>query len=99
MRRYKVWEYTVSHSQLLLRSPREDGYPTRIDVLFKGVSFLQLPVWFDIESIDEISPAEVRSIGGEDALKALTHERKGFVLRSPSGDALVVALVMGLCRG
>lgn len=93
-RRYVIWEYAVTHAQLLLRSQRDNDNPTRIDVLFKGVSFLHMPDGLDIESIDEVSPAEVRSIGGEDALKALTYDRKGFRLRSPSGDALVVALVM-----
>lgn len=94
MRRYVLWEYTVSHGQLLLRSARDNDNPTRIDVLFKDVGFLHMPDGLDIESIDEISAAEVRAIGGEDALKALIHKRKGFRLRSPSGDALVVALVM-----
>ncbi|WP_328414580.1 hypothetical protein OG470_20565 [Micromonospora sp. NBC_00389] len=37
-RRFRLWAQTVSHGQLLLRSPRSSDHPTRIDVLFKPVS-------------------------------------------------------------
>lgn len=40
--------YFKGHSQLLLRAPRHSGplataYPTRVDILFKGVQFVKLP--------------------------------------------------------
>ena len=37
-RMFRLWAQTVSHGQLLLRSPRSYIHPTRIDVLFKPVS-------------------------------------------------------------
>jgi hypothetical protein len=42
-RRFQVWLYTVSHAQLLLRSVKASGQPTRIDLLFKNVHALDLP--------------------------------------------------------
>jgi hypothetical protein len=36
----------VSHSQLLLRSNRDDNHPTRVEV-FKGVEGLDIPSAFD----------------------------------------------------
>jgi hypothetical protein len=42
-RRFQVWLYTVSHAQLLMRSVKTSGQPTRIDLLFKDVHALDLP--------------------------------------------------------
>ena len=46
-RRFQLWEYRVSHGQMLLRSvpPGEDA--TNVDVLFWGVSRIDLPTRFD----------------------------------------------------
>jgi hypothetical protein len=41
-RMFKVWGYSVSHSRLLLRSPMEDGYATRIDLFFARVARMLL---------------------------------------------------------
>jgi hypothetical protein len=46
-RHFQVWRFTVSHSQLLLRSVKGRGHSTRIDVLFKGVDTIELPTSFD----------------------------------------------------
>lgn len=46
-RRFQVWTYLVSHSQLLLRSTKEDGYSTRVDVLFRDVVWVSFPTLFD----------------------------------------------------
>ena len=42
-RLFQVWRYTVSHHQLLLRSNKTDGDGTRLEVLFKDVSFMAVP--------------------------------------------------------
>ena len=41
-RTFQVWSYSVSHSQLLLRSNRTGGLGTRAEVLFKGVDAFEL---------------------------------------------------------
>jgi hypothetical protein len=41
-RRFRVWHYTVSYSQLLLRSIGVEGFDTRIDVLFSNVYLMHL---------------------------------------------------------
>ncbi len=40
---FEVWEFRVSHEQLLLRSPRTKGQPRNIDVIFGGVDYMELP--------------------------------------------------------
>lgn len=42
-RRFSIWQYTVSHSTLLLRSVDADKYATRFDVMFKPVAAFKLP--------------------------------------------------------
>jgi predicted rRNA methylase YqxC with S4 and FtsJ domains len=44
-RQFKFWSYTISMSQLLLRSPKveDKGTETRVDIMFQGVSFICLP--------------------------------------------------------
>ena len=42
-RKFQLWGYTVSMGQLLLRSPKAEGQPTRVDVLFQGVVAIDLP--------------------------------------------------------
>lgn len=41
-RHFQVWTYSVSHCRLLLRSTKEGGLPSRIDVFFGGVDRMLL---------------------------------------------------------
>jgi len=46
-RELRLWEYTVSLRQLLLRSPKvESGYANNLDVIFVGVRYIEIPVTF-----------------------------------------------------
>jgi hypothetical protein len=42
-RTFKLWDYRVSHEQMLLRSPRTPQIETNIDVVFWGVEWIELP--------------------------------------------------------
>src|ERR1051326_8377775 len=61
-RTFKLWKYTVGHSQLLLRSTKSPQCPTRIDVFFKGVSAFHLPTSFTGLSIAEAPKADVQKL-------------------------------------
>ena len=41
-RLFEVWQYSVSHRQLLLRSNKSNLAPTRIEVLFKDIAFMMI---------------------------------------------------------
>ncbi len=43
-RTFQVWSYSVSHGQLLLRSPKDQVHQTRIDLLFSQTSSINLPM-------------------------------------------------------
>ncbi len=42
-RTFRVWEFRVSHDQLLLRSARTERHPKNVDIIFAGVDFVNLP--------------------------------------------------------
>lgn len=42
-RRFQLWAYSVSMSRLLLRSTKDEGATTRIDILFQNVAAVALP--------------------------------------------------------
>jgi hypothetical protein len=65
-REFRVWHYTVSHSQLLLRSVNVEGFDTRVDLLFKGVNLMHIREEYRHLVIDEISDEEVREKLGLD---------------------------------
>ena len=41
---FQLWEFRVSHGQLLLRSPGTPIRPKNIDLIFVGVLYVELPV-------------------------------------------------------
>ncbi|AZK93814.1 MULTISPECIES: hypothetical protein [Streptomyces] len=51
-RRFKLWNYAFSYSQLLLRAVPKDDSDTRIDVLFSNVRHMNTPAYFDRLEID-----------------------------------------------
>ena len=42
-RKFKVWEYKLSHSSLLIRSPAVGDFDKNIDMIFKGVVHIDGP--------------------------------------------------------
>ncbi len=44
-RKFQVWDYWISHGQLLIRSPKREsiGCVKNIDVRFTGVKYLEIP--------------------------------------------------------
>ncbi|MFD9794667.1 hypothetical protein ACFWXK_27400 [Streptomyces sp. NPDC059070] len=44
---FKVWQYTVGHCRLLLRSTRDNPPSTRIDIHFGSISLMALQPYYD----------------------------------------------------
>lgn len=89
-RHFQMWLYTASHGQLLLRSNRSDLYSTRVDVLFKNVTAVQLRTDFDLQSILEVSINEVAD-GSISAFGMVGANQRIFMLVGPSFSGHVVA--------
>ncbi|QSY51418.1 MULTISPECIES: hypothetical protein [Streptomyces] len=61
-RKFRIWHYSVSFSQLLLRSVNVDEHDSRVDVLFSNVKALHLPTSFDRLRIDRLEGPEIQEV-------------------------------------
>src|ERR1035437_5423461 len=76
-RRFQVWEYSVGHKQLLLRSTKDVDHPTRVEIAFKDVRAMQIPTVIDELSIavaNAASGAEARARSGGDSATGTVFE-------------------------
>lgn len=88
-REFLVWLYSVSHSTLLLRAPKTAAAPTRIDVLFKPVSWMSVPSKLGGLEITELPAARAAEVGAD--VTQLTRGKRLFELRTRDGAGLVIA--------
>lgn len=89
-RRFKVWEYNVSHQQLLIRSPKTEEFQANIDIKFCGVLYLNLPTTLINISLSEPSIEEVNNVSL--LLPNKSNTEKAFILSSLNNRYVVVAV-------
>lgn len=58
---FKIWDYSVSHRQLLLRSPKSEKQVDNVDVVFWGVEFISIPSILNGLSLRQVGEDEVVS--------------------------------------
>jgi hypothetical protein len=91
-RLFQVWSYSVSHSELLLRSTKSSHDTTRVDVLYKGVKEMSLRVSSPKLQIAKASHEEI------ERLQTLLHRPLGssdaavFIIKEGDFLGYVVAL-------
>jgi len=86
-RDFKLWDYRVSHGQLLLRSPMSPDHHTNVDIQFFGVELICLPTFMHGIRL-RLSNGDERD---SDARRH-AHEYVGKVFScNDNGDALVIA--------
>ena len=93
-RQFQIWKYNVGHSQLLLRSVKSPDHPSRIDVLFKGVSQFHLPTVLNglfLAEAADIKPPELLSLRESAAREK---QLKVFSVRGVDFVGYVSALVV-----
>jgi hypothetical protein len=88
-RSFQFWEYTVSHGQLLVRSPRVNGFTHNIDVCFYGVEYAALPRFLDGIAMEKPNVEEVRLAC--DILRKEVIASKIFVLSANQRRHVVIA--------
>lgn len=79
-RHFQIWEYKVSHQQLLIRSPKSHEHTTNLDLVFVGVDYLALPVSFDGITVVPPNDAEqqfARTCSSFDSAQAIILESGG----------------------
>jgi hypothetical protein len=61
-RDFQLWDYTVGHAQLLLRSPASISQPFNIDLVFLGVEELDIPT--RLRGLVMMEPERLIRVGG-----------------------------------
>lgn len=92
---FKIWKYSVTHSTLLLRSPKKSEYPTNIDLIFSGVKLIKLPNIFNGNSITSISIQEDQIIM-DDFFNLDINLEEVYVFRGDKIKYYVVASVINI---
>lgn len=93
-RKLRLWEYTVSLRQLLLRSVKEEsGHATNLDVVFHGVRYVAIPADLEGLTVNSGSSTHIREV--ERLLgRTIVPPTQVFVLESQSRTHLIVAAAM-----
>lgn len=55
-RSYKLWFFSVTHGMMLLRSPSSDTQSSNVDLIFRSVDHLKIPMQLDGIRIHPRSP-------------------------------------------
>jgi hypothetical protein len=95
-RRFSVWAYSVSHSQLLLRARTVvpgGGRQSRIDVLFKPVRVMKTCMDYETLVIRCATDDERELLAGATGPKGTNYHV--FVLETPTGLDYVIAGAVG----
>jgi hypothetical protein len=77
-RYFKVWQYTVGHKRLLLRSSRECPPNTRIDIHFGAVSAMLLRPYYEGIVIRSPNDRELKFV--EDISGPVTHGAVVYII-------------------
>jgi hypothetical protein len=77
---FQWWSYTVSHGQLLLRSPKSADRPTQIDILFKNVSAVELRTVMEGLEVIETDARPKNAAGDDRVFLVRSRDFAGFVL-------------------
>jgi hypothetical protein len=99
--KFKVWEYRVSHKQLLIRCPKLSDASKNVDLKFYNVEYLDLPSTFSDLEIDEPNQDDVafassrlgRSVESERIIVLKSRDRRHVVV---AGALAVSESSMGL---
>lgn len=88
-RSFQMWDYCVSHQQLLFRSPRSAVMTTNVDILLWGVKFLNLSTFMSGIVIEDALPEEL--LTAKNRFELTSERGKGFCFISQNIRFLVVA--------
>jgi hypothetical protein len=88
-RTFKMWDFYITHSQLLLRSHRTVTHPKNIDLIFGDVDYVELPTTlFGLELV-EPGPDDLRK--AEQVMGGPVAAERVFAIETQGRRYLVVA--------
>jgi hypothetical protein len=83
-RQFAVWAYSVSHQRLMLRAVKDEAHATRVDVVFYGVEFLNMPTELGRLELYESDDAPLRA-GGTKTYRVLSDQEESSIVASYAG--------------
>jgi hypothetical protein len=98
---FKVWEYRVSHKQLLIRRPRLSDATHNVDIKFYNVEYVDLPSVFPELEIDDANHEDIEFVSarlgkpvGVDKIVVLKSGGRRYVV--VAGSMIVSESTMGI---
>jgi hypothetical protein len=89
-RTFRLWDYHVSHDQLLLRSAKTESHPHNLDVVFVGVEYVRMPTHLKGLDIEPASPGEIMATGTEIG-RTVAHPSQVYTVTSGRERYVIVA--------
>lgn len=87
---FKVWDFHITHSRLLLRSPRDKQHEQNIDVIFYGVAYIEMPTLLNGIELEQPTKADLEKM--ESVLGREVPQDEVHVLSSQGGRFVLVAI-------
>jgi hypothetical protein len=91
-RNFRLWDFKVSHDQLLLRSPKNAENPKNLDVAFVGVEYIELPTKLKELTVGEAGDDDFRR--ADLGVGKAVPRNQVFVIESGGRRYVVVAAAM-----
>lgn len=89
---FQLWEYRVSHGQMLVRSPKSPTQQTNVDIAFVGVEYVDLPRY--LPELEIAEPTEGDIAFAKDRLGKPAEAKSITVLKVKGKRYVVVAAAL-----
>lgn len=91
---FRFWYYSVSHSDLLLRSTKNEKFLTRIDVFFKAVKAIRLPTNLEGLVVRQVQGSEADAVIRDSGVEG--KDSKVYLLEGTGYSGYVVAGIVAI---
>ena len=91
-RTFKLWDYYITRSQLLMRSHKTVAHPTNIDIIFGDVEYVELPT--NLRGLAIVAPQPAEVWRAEQVMNGPVPGERIFVIETKGRRYMVVASVM-----
>lgn len=96
---FRIFDYFVSHSQLLLRcSETDDQRCINTDILFEGVEYIELPTFFEDPTLSLGNKDDLEAAAKRSSQPFVPELQQVFVVQAQQQRYLVVAVSLEVSR-
>jgi hypothetical protein len=87
-RHFKLWDYSVSHSNLLIRSPEAPGIADNVDIICAAVDYVAVHTLLGEIEVREAPPEVIQEVEKKMG-KPLAKDSRVWVFEGASGQSVV----------